>query len=446
MTQLSEAKKGNLTLEMKKIATEENVAPRYILEGVKKGEIVIPKNLKRSLSCPKAIGKGMKTKVNTNLGTSPDYVDIDYELKKLNVAIKAGTDTVMDLSSGGDLNKIRQTLLKSCSLPFGTVPIYQAAIETIREKKALIKMEKEKIFEVIEKQAEDGVDFMTVHCGLTQQTLERLKREGRVSDIVSRGGAFLTTWMIANNKENPLYEEYDRLLEIAERYDITLSLGDALRPGSLADATDRAQIQELILLGELAKKAKEKNVQVMIEGPGHLPFTDIETNIFLEKKLCQGAPFYVLGPVVTDIAPGYDHLTSAIGGAYAASSGADFLCYVTAAEHLRLPTVEDVREGVIVTRIAAHIGDISKGVKGAIDWDIKMGEMRKKRNWEAQINLAIDSELARKIRNESRPRISDVCTMCGEYCALKLVDKVLHPEKKVEKVKRNDSSNESILN
>jgi len=430
MTQLSEAKKGNLTLEMKKVAKEENLDPEYILEGIKNGEIIIPKNLKHILSSPKAIGKGVKTKVNTNLGTSPDCINIDHELKKLDVAIKVGTDAVMDLSTGGDINKIRQTLMKSCPVPFGTVPIYQAVIETIREKKALIKMEKDKIFEVIEKQAEDGVDFMTVHCGLTQQSLERLIKQGRITDIVSRGGAFLTTWMIANNKENPLYEEYDRLLEIAEKYDITLSLGDGLRPGCLADSTDRAQIQELILLGELAKEAYKRNVQVMIEGPGHIPFREIEANVLLEKKLCQNAPFYILGPVVTDIAPGYDHLTSAIGGAYASSQGADFLCYVTAAEHLRLPTVEDVREGVIVTRIAAHIGDITKGVKGAMDWDTKMGEMRKKRNWEAQIDLAIDSELARKIREESKPQISDVCTMCGEYCALKLVEEALHPEKK----------------
>ncbi|GAH21313.1 unnamed protein product, partial [marine sediment metagenome] len=250
-------------------------------------------------------------------------------------------------------------------LPLGTVPIYQAAIESIAEEGALIKMKKDKIFQVIERQAEDGVDFITVHCGLTRQTLERLRGEGRVTDIVSRGGAFLTCWMVANDEENPLYEEYDRLLEIAKKYDLTLSLGDGLRPGSLADSTDRAQIQELILLGELAKRAWEQDVQVMVEGPGHLLFSEIEANILLEKKLCHGAPFYVLGPVVTDIAPGYDHITSAIGGAYAASSGADFLCYVTAGEHLRLPTLEDVRQGVVVARIAAHIGDISKGVKGA---------------------------------------------------------------------------------
>lgn len=428
MNQLREAKKGNLTPEMIKVAKEEGLDPEFIGERMAKGQIIIPKNIRHNLRSPKAIGAGVRTKINTNLGTSTDYVDLNYELKKLKVAIEAGTDTVMDLSTGGDLDKIRRSILKSCPLPVGTVPIYQAAIESISEKKALIRMTKDKIFEVIQRQAEDGVDFITVHCGLTRMSLERLKKEGRLTDIVSRGGAFLTTWMIANDEENPLYEEYDRLLEIAKKYDLTLSLGDGLRPGCLADSTDRAQVQELILLGELAKRAYEEDVQVMIEGPGHIPLSEIRTNVLLEKKLCHNAPFYVLGPVVTDIAPGYDHITSAIGGAYAASSGADFLCYVTAAEHLRLPTVEDVREGVVVTRIAAHIGDIAKGIKGAMDWDIKMAKARKKRDWQQQIRLAIDPNLARKMREESKPHISDVCTMCGEYCALKLVEKALKPE------------------
>ncbi|MCD6082810.1 phosphomethylpyrimidine synthase ThiC [Candidatus Aerophobetes bacterium] len=428
MNQLREAKKGNLTPEMIKVAKEEGLDPEFIGERMAKGQIIIPKNIRHNLRSPKAIGAGVRTKINTNLGTSTDYVDLNYELKKLKVAIEAGTDTVMDLSTGGDLDEIRRSILKSCPLPVGTVPIYQAAIESISEKKALIRMTKDKIFEVIQRQAEDGVDFITVHCGLTRMSLERLKKEGRLTDIVSRGGAFLTTWMIANDEENPLYEEYDRLLEIAKKYDLTLSLGDGLRPGCLADSTDRAQVQELILLGELAKRAYEEDVQVMIEGPGHIPLSEIRTNVLLEKKLCHNAPFYVLGPVVTDIAPGYDHITSAIGGAYAASSGADFLCYVTAAEHLRLPTVEDVREGVVVTRIAAHIGDIAKGIKGAMDWDIKMAKARKKRDWQQQIRLAIDPNLARKMREESKPHISDVCTMCGEYCALKLVEKALKPE------------------
>lgn len=429
MTQLSEARKGNITPEIKQVAKEEGLDPEFIRDGVARGEIVIPKNIKHTLLHPKAIGRGTKTKVNTNIGTSTDQVDFELELEKLKIAIEAGTDTVMDLSTGGDLDKIRRSILKSCSLPLGTVPIYQATVESISQSGALVKMEKDKVFRVIERQGEDGVDFITVHCGLTRQTLERLKKEGRITDIVSRGGAFLTTWMVANDEENPLYEQYDRLLEIAKRYDLTLSLGDGLRPGCLADSTDRAQIQELILLGELAKRAQEQDVQVMIEGPGHLPFSEIKTNILLEKKLCHNAPFYVLGPVVTDIAPGYDHLTSAMGGASAASSGADFLCYVTAGEHLRLPTLQDVRDGVIVTRIAAHVGDIAKGVKGAMEWDRKMAEFRKRRDWEKQIKLAIDPELARKMREESKPHSSDVCTMCGEYCALKMVEKALSREK-----------------
>ena len=317
MTQLSEARKGNITPVMKQVAKEEGLNPEFIRDGVVRGEIIIPKNVKHTLLHPKAIGRGTKTKVNTNIGTSTDQVNLELELEKLKIASEAGTDTVMDLSTGGDLDKIRRSILKSCSLPLGIVPIYQAVIESISQHRTLVKMEKDKVFRVIERQAEDGVDFITVHCGLTRQSLERLKKEGRITNIVSRGGAFLTTWMVANDKENPLYEEYDRLLEIAKRYDLTLSLGDGLRPGCLADSTDRAQIQELILLGELAKRAWEQDVQIMIEGPGHIPLPEIKANVLLEKKLCHNAPFYVLGPVVTDIAPGYDHLTSAMGGAYA---------------------------------------------------------------------------------------------------------------------------------
>ncbi|NQS89191.1 phosphomethylpyrimidine synthase ThiC [Patescibacteria group bacterium] len=425
MTQLSEAKRGRITPEMKKVAQEEGVSERILGEKIARGEVVLPKNVAHNLFFPKAIGKGMKTKVNTNIGTSPDLADINLELKKLKVAEKAGTDTVMDLSTGGDLDKIRRSILKNSHIPVGIVPIYQAAVESIADEGSLVEMKKDKIFEVIERQAKDGVDFITVHCGLNQIALERLRIEGRMTDIVSRGGAFLTTWMIANERENPFYEDYDRLLDIAKRYDLTLSLGDGLRPGCLVDSTDRAQIQELIILGELAKRAFDENVQVMIEGPGHIPFTEIEANILLEKKLCHNAPFYVLGPVVTDIAPGYDHVTSAIGGAYAASVGADFLCYVTPGEHLRLPTIEDVKQGVVVTRIAAHIGDISKGLKGAEDWDKQMAEMRKKRNWKRQVELSVDPELAKKMREESKPKISDVCTMCGKYCAIKLVEKAL---------------------
>jgi len=430
MTQLSAAKKGDLTPEMKKAAKEEGLDPEFLREGIAKGEIVLPKNARYKLRNIKAIGQGLATKVNTNIGTSPDLIDLSFELKKLEVACQAGTDTVMDLSTGGDLDKVRRAIRKASSIPLGTVPIYQAAVESIAEKEALTKMDPDKIFEVIERQALDGVDFITVHCGLTRSALERLTGQGRVTDIVSRGGVFLATWMVANDEENPLYAQYDRLLELAKKYDLTLSLGDGLRPGCLSDSTDRAQIQELILLGELSRRAWDQEVQVMIEGPGHVPFTEIKANILLEKKLCHHAPFYVLGPVVTDIAPGYDHITAAIGGAYAASSGADFLCYVTAGEHLRLPTLQDVKDGVMVTRIAAHVGDISKGVKGAMEWDNRMARMRKKRDWTRQIELALDPELARKMREESKPHSSDVCTMCGEFCALKLMEKVIRPKKR----------------
>ncbi|RLE11286.1 phosphomethylpyrimidine synthase [Candidatus Aerophobetes bacterium] len=429
MTQLEQARKGNVTFEMKKVCQQEKIKEEDLLERIARGEVVIPKNKFRSGVSVRAIGKGLKTKVNTNIGTSPDVADLKYEIAKLEVAEKAGTDTIMDLSTGGDLDKIRRTILQKTSLPLGTVPVYQAAVEAIDREGSIIHMDPETIFEVIQRQAEDGVDFMTVHCGVTQNTLERLRKEGRVSDIVSRGGAFLTCWMIANERENPLYSQFDRLLEIAKKYDVTLSLGDGLRPGCIADSTDRAQIQELIILGELADQALNSGVQVMIEGPGHIPFQEIETNIILEKKLCHNAPFYVLGPVVTDIAPGYDHITSAIGGAYAASVGADFLCYVTPGEHLRLPTLEDVREGVITARIAAHIGDLSKGVKGAFEWDLEVARNRKKRNWQKQIKLSIDPELAHKIRESARPKVEDVCTMCGKFCAMKMVEKALYGKK-----------------
>lgn len=425
MTQLAQAKKGNITPDIEKVAREEKVSKSSLLESVSRGEVIIPKNIHHTNISVKGIGRNLRTKVNANLGTSPDLAELKREIEKLKIARKAGTDTVMDLSTGGDLDRIRRSLLKESDVPLGTVPIYQAAVESIAEKGNITEMDPDKIFEVIEQQAEDGVDFMTVHCGLTQNSLERLRKEGRVSDIVSRGGAFLTCWMIANEKENPLYEQFDRLLEIAKKHDVTLSLGDGMRPGCIADSTDRAQIQELIILGELAKRALEEDVQVMIEGPGHIPFKEIKANIQLEKKLCHNAPFYVLGPIVTDIAPGYDHITSAIGGSYAASTGADFLCYVTPGEHLRLPTLEDVKLGVIAARIAAHIGDLSKGIKGASEWDLQMAESREKRDWKKQIQLSIDPDLTRKFREESRPHTEDVCTMCGEFCAIKMVEKAL---------------------
>lgn len=428
MTQLDEAKIGKITEEMKITATSEGVSPEYIREHIANGSIVIPYNkIHKSMSKISAIGMGLKTKVNANIGTSSEHCFMDEELEKLKVAIEAKADAVMDLSTGGDIDKMRKIIIENSTVPVGTVPIYQAAIEA-SDKKGIVNMSEEEIFDVIEKHAADGVDFMTVHCGVTMQSIERLKNQGRIMNIVSRGGAFLTTWMLHNNKENPLFENYDRLLKIAKKYDVTLSLGDGLRPGCISDATDRSQIQETIILGELAQRALNEGVQVIIEGPGHMPLNQIEANILLEKKICNNAPFYVLGPLVTDIAMGYDHIAAAIGGAIAAHYGADFLCYLTPSEHLRLPTVEDVKEGVIITKIAAHAADISKGVKGAIDLDIEMAKARKNLDWEKQISLSVNPIKARKIREESKIT-SNKCTMCGKYCAIDVLREYLNTDK-----------------
>jgi phosphomethylpyrimidine synthase len=401
---------------MRQVARVGGVDPEFIRDSIAKGLVVLPTNTNHKIKRLSAIGKGLRTKVNANIGTSPDHADLQEELNKLRVAVEAGADTIMDLSIGEDLDQIRRAILKRADLPLGTVPIYQAALQAARTKKSIVNMTKDDILSVIERQAEDGVDFITVHCGLNRRALESLREQGRITDVVSRGGAFLVTWMIANNKENPLYEEYDKILEIANKYDVTLSLGDGLRPGCLADATDRPQVQELICLGELRDRAYNAGVQVMIEGPGHIPLDEIEANVLLAKKLCREAPFYVLGPLVTDVAPGYDHITGAIGGAIAAMAGADFLCYVTPSEHLRLPTVQDVKEGVVATRIAAHAADIVKGVAGALRWDERMARARKALKWKEMINLALDSQKAREYHSS----FEGVCTMCGEYCAIKL--------------------------
>jgi len=417
------AKEGRITPEMEACAKAEGVSPDYIREGIAQGTIVLCKNKKSKLTKPCAIGKGLKTKVNVNIGTSKDRVNIEEELKKLEIAIRYGADAVMDLSTGGDLDEIRKVIRENCPVPLGTVPIYQAALEAVEiHKKSMVQMTVSEIFKVIEKQAEQGVDFMTVHCGITREGLERLKNKERVLGVVSRGGSFIIEWMVYNNKENPLYEYFDELLEIARAYDVTLSLGDGLRPGCLADATDAPQIHELIILGELTLRAWDKGVQVMIEGPGHVPINQVEANVLLQKRLCHGAPFYVLGPLPTDIAPGYDHLVSAIGGAIAGSAGADFLCYVTPAEHLRLPTLEDVKEGLIAGKIAAHIADLAKGVKGAWEWDLEMAKARAELDWERQIELSIDPEKARRYRMEGGISRSKACTMCGEYCAIKVFE------------------------
>jgi phosphomethylpyrimidine synthase len=424
MTQVDHARKGRLTGAMKKVAGDEGIAPEALLGLIASGKVVVPFNPNHSPSRPAGIGHSLRTKVNVNLGTSADFPLLADELRKVAIAVKYEADTIMDLSTGGDLRRIRRRILARSPIPLGTVPVYQAAIEAIDRRRSIVKMTVDDLFAAIEAQAQEGVDFMTVHCGLTQKAIDRLKKQKRVADIVSRGGAFHLAWMLHHDAENPLYAHYDRLLDIARRYDITLSLGDGLRPGSIIDATDRPQIEELLTLGELVQRAWDAGVQVMVEGPGHIPLDQVEMNIKLQKRVCNGAPFYVLGPIVTDIAPGYDHIVSAIGGAIAAAAGADFLCYVTPAEHLGLPSVEDVREGLIASRIAAHAADIVKGVKGAIDRDLVLSKARKKLDWAAQKKLVIDPHKFSEIRKKRRST-SKACSMCGEYCAMRIVSRFL---------------------
>jgi phosphomethylpyrimidine synthase len=421
MTQLEEARKGVITNAMKRVAQKEKISPEILRDRVAAGTVVIPANIKHKDLDPIGIGKGLTIKVNANIGTSRDHVDLAEEMSKLAVAIDAKADTVMDLSTGGNVTKIRQAILQASSIPVGTVPIYQAAVETAKKMGGIIHLTPDLLFEAVQAQADEGVDFMTIHCGVTLDALERLRLQHRTTDIVSRGGAFLATWMLHHQRENPFFEDFDRLLAIAKQYDITLSLGDGLRPGCLADATDRAQIHELLTLGELTKKAWDAGVQIIIEGPGHIPLHEVESNVLLQKRLCQGAPFYVLGPLVTDIAAGYDHIACAIGGAVAGMAGADFLCYVTPAEHLKLPSLEDVREGVIASRIAAHGADIARGHPGAVAWDFEMSKARKALDWNKQISLSIDPSKAKAYRKSSQPSSDEVCTMCGEFCAIKIV-------------------------
>ena len=425
MTQLEIAITGKVSSEMSQTAEAEGVSAEFIRKGVAKGRIVIPKNNKHPIQKPCAIGQGLRTKVNANIGTSKDFSSVAAEIKKMRASIELGADTVMDLSTGSNIAGTRREILLKSAVPVGTVPIYEIVVNALKRSGSIKDIKVDAMFSVLEEQARDGVDFFTIHSGVTRKALDMLKDNPRILDIVSRGGAFLAEWMIANDRENPFYEYFDMVIAIARRYDITLSLGDGLRPGSINDATDGPQMQELITLGELRKKAIKRGVQVMIEGPGHVPINQIEANVILEKTVCGGAPFYVLGPLVTDIAPGYDHITSAIGGAIAGSAGADFLCYVTPSEHLRLPTLGDVKEGVIAAKIAAHAADIAKGVKGAIDQDIAISKARAARDWKAQFVLAIDKERPRAFRKSSQPGSEDVCTMCGEYCSIKMAEKCL---------------------
>ncbi|MDI6703639.1 MAG: phosphomethylpyrimidine synthase ThiC [bacterium] len=427
MTQRERAIKGEITDEVKYVAEKEGIDPEVLRTKIATGKVVIPHNINHALKKFCGIGEGLRTKVNANIGTSPDGDDYEMELKKARVAISAGADCLMDLSIGGNIDKVRMGILKMVDVPLGTVPIYQAALEGINSSGSIMDMTSTSILKVIERQAQDGVDFMTIHAGVTREVISSLKKVGRVLDIVSRGGAFLVEWMVYHNKENPLYENFSQILDIAKAFDVTLSLGDGLRPGAISDGTDAAQIQELIVLSELTQDAWSEGVQVMIEGPGHLPLHQIEANVRLQKGICKGAPFYVLGPLVTDVTPGYDHISAAIGGAIAAWAGADFLCYVTPGEHLRLPTLEDVKEGVIATRISAHSADIAKGIKNAIDWDYRMSRERKKLNWEGQKNLSIDPTRVSEWKGKSK---SDpkACTMCGKYCAIEIVNKYLKQE------------------
>jgi len=431
MTQIKEARKGNITLPLKKVSEGEGLPSDILLDLVAQGKVVIPYNPRHAPRNPSGIGQKLRTKVNVNIGTSRDFPGLAQELKKLAITLEYGGDTIMDLSTGGNLKKIRQKILEKSPIALGTVPIYQAAIEAIDQDGSIVDMKEEALFAAIEAQAKEGVDFMTVHCGLTLKAIERLKSQGRVADVVSRGGAFHLAWMLHNQKENPLYAQFDRLLETAHKYDITLSLGDGLRPGSILDATDRPQIEELLTLGELVKRAWEANVQVMVEGPGHIPLDQVEMNIKLQKRVCHEAPFYVLGPLVTDIAAGYDHIVSAIGGAIAAAAGADFLCYVTPSEHLGLPSVDDVREGLIASKIAAHAADIVKGVKGALERDLKISVARKKLDWAGQKKLVLDPHKFEEIRKKRKTK-TEACSMCGEFCAMRIVSEFLNSHGKAD--------------
>ena len=431
MTQIEKARKGVLSAVLRKVADDEGVDAEALAGLIARGLAVIPFNPRHSPARPAGIGRGLRTKVNVNLGTSRDYPLLSDEMAKVRICLKHGADTLMDLSTGGDLVKIRRAILRRAPIPLGTVPIYQAAVKAIDRRRSIVDMTEDDLFEAIESQAREGVDFMTVHSGLNLKAVERLRNQGRVADIVSRGGAFHLAWMLHNGKENPFYAKFDRLLAIARRFDVTLSLGDGLRPGSILDATDRPQIEELLTLGELVRRAWEAGVQVMVEGPGHVPLDQVEMNMRLQKRVCEGAPFYVLGPLVTDIAPGYDHIVSAIGGALAAAAGADFLCYVTPAEHLGLPTADDVREGLIASKIAAHAADIVKGVRGAIERDLEISRARKRLDWETQRKLAIDPAKFATVRRRRRSK-SKACSMCGDFCAMRIVGEFLSGKGKAD--------------
>ena len=422
---MEEAKKGRITEEMRIIAKEENLPIDELIRKIAEGKIIILKNIKHENVHPVAIGEGVRTKINANIGTSSVMTDVQTEIEKARIAVKYGADTIMDLSTGGEIDQIRRKIMDSVNVPIGTVPIYQAAIEAINRHGAIVSMDEDDILKVIEKHAADGVDFMTLHCGVTKKVVEKILKYKRIMGVVSRGGTFITAWILHNDEENPLYSNFDYILELAKEYDFTISLGDGLRPGSIFDATDHLQIQELLVLGELVERARKANVQTMVEGPGHVPLDQIESNVRIEKTICKGAPFYVLGPIVTEIAPGYDHIVGAIGGTLAGIAGADFLCYLTPSEHLALPTIEDVKEGVIATKIAAHIADIVKYRGRYLEKDLEMAKARWNLDWKKQFKLSIDPEKARKYHSRVREKTLETCSMCGKYCAIKILRELL---------------------
>ena len=421
-TQMQAAREGVLTSAMRAVADTERLDPERLRERIAAGQVVVPANPNHRALKPAGIGQGLRTKINVNIGVSADCCDTGLELEKARMAIALKADAIMDLSCHGQTREFRRRLVEMSPLMIGTVPVYDAIGMLGKELRAI---SVDEFFQVVEAHAEDGVDFMTIHCGMNRATAEKIKRNPRLTRIVSRGGSLLLAWMEMNRRENPFYERYDRLLDVCAAHDVTLSLGDACRPGSIHDATDPAQVEELIVLGELTRRAWDRNVQVIIEGPGHMAINEIAANMLLQKRLCHGAPFYVLGPLVTDVAPGYDHITSAIGGAVAAANGADFLCFVTPAEHLRLPDLEDTREGIIASRIAAHAADIAKGIEGARDWDDAMSRARADVDFPKMIELALDPEKARTFRQASTPADEGTCTMCGELCPMKSMKTIL---------------------
>lgn len=424
-TQMEAARKGIVTKEMEIVAKKERMTTEELLPLVASGKVAICANKNHKCIDPEGVGSMLKTKINVNLGVSRDCKDYDVEMKKVMAAVDMGAHAIMDLSSHGNTIPFRRKLTSECPAMIGTVPVYDSVIHYQRDLDTLTAKD---FIDVVRLHAEDGVDFVTLHCGITRKTIDQIKNHKRKMNIVSRGGSLVFAWMCMTGNENPFYEYYDEILDICREYDVTISLGDACRPGCLADASDVCQIEELVRLGELTKRAWEKDVQVMVEGPGHMPMDQIAANMKIQQTICGGAPFYVLGPLVTDIAPGYDHITSAIGGAIAATSGAAFLCYVTPAEHLRLPDLNDVKEGIIASKIAAHAADIAKGVPGAMDWDYKMDKARKVLDWEAMFDVAIDPEKARAYRASSKPEKEDTCSMCGNFCAVKNMNKIMEGE------------------